>query len=245
MTEGTWITDEALTAYLDGEASDAQRQKIDEALDSDLDLGARLAALTLDIPALRADVMAAIPPAPEMPPLPRPQQPARKMAVFATGLAAGLAIGAFGFANFFAKPAPQDGWASFVASYQKLYTADTLNDVAQSTAETNAQLTRLSDAIGLDLNVLPNVDGLTLKRAQILGFKGRPLVQIAYQRPDGTPVALCIILSASPDPLALTEGESKGLQTVRWNSDRHGFLLIGAVDQGPLTRAAEVFAAAL
>lgn len=245
MTQGTWITDEELTSYLDGEASDPLRRRIDATLNSDAEVGARLERLTLDVAALRAKVRAAIPPAPDMPQLPTPQARGRGMGVFAAGLAAGVAIGAFGFASFFAPVAPQEGWASFVASYQKLYTADTLNAVDQSPSETSAQLTRLSDAIGLDLNMLPQVDGLTLKRAQILGFRGRPLVQIAYQRPDGTPVALCIILSASQDPLAMTEGESRGLQTVRWNTDRHGFLLIGAVDQAPLTRAAEVFAAAL
>ncbi|WP_300017611.1 hypothetical protein [uncultured Roseobacter sp.] len=245
MTEGTWISDEDLTAYLDGEAEEALCRKIDKTLAEDTDLQARLSALTLDVDALRAGVLAAVPLPPPMPTLPAANRSRAPLGMFSAGLAAGLAIGAFTFATFFTKPAPRDGWAGFVASYQKLYTAETLNAIDQPAAETQAQLLRVSEAIGLDLGNLPAVDGLTLKRAQILGFKGKPLVQIAYQRTDGTPVALCIILSPSQDPMPLTESENKGLQTVRWNRDNHGFLLIGDMDPMPLKQAAEVFAAAL
>lgn len=245
MTQGTWISDEDLTAYLDGEAEEALHRKIDAALAGDTGLQDRIAALTLDVDALRAGALAAFPPPPPMPNLPAANRPQAPLGVFSAGLAAGLAIGAFTFATFFAQPAPPDGWAGFVASYQKLYTAETLNAIDQPPAETQAQLLRVSEAIGLDLGNLPAVEGLTLKRAQILGFNGKPLVQIAYQRTDGTPVALCIILSPAQDPMPLTESENKGLQTVRWNRNDHGFLLIGDMDPMPLKQAAEVFAAAL
>ena len=245
MTKGTWISDEDLTAYLDGEAEDALRRQIDAALEKDTELQARLAALTLDVDMLRASALAAFPPPPPMPSLPAANRSRAPLGMFGAGLVAGLAIGAFTFATFFAQPAPPEGWAGFVASYQKLYTAETLNAIDQQPAETQAQLLQVSEAIGLALGNLPEVEGMPLKRAQILGFKGKPLVQIAYQGADGTPVALCIILSPSQDPMPLTEGENKGLQTVRWNRDNHGFLLIGDMDPLPLKQAAEVFATAL
>lgn len=245
MTDAADITDEHLTAYLDGEADADLRTRIELALDRDEALKARLGALTLDIAALQTQMRASYPPPPPMPALPKQTAPRRSAVTFATGLAAGLAVSALLFAGYATRPQPPEGWASFVASYQMLYTAETLSITNPSDAEAAAQLRHASELVGLDLDALPQVAGLTFKKAQVLGFRGKPLVQIAYQRADGTPVALCIILSEPQSPLALTGGEARGLQTVRWNSARHGFLLIGDVEADPLRQAAEAFATSL
>ncbi|WP_299408323.1 hypothetical protein [uncultured Roseobacter sp.] len=245
MTDAAHITDEDLTAYLDDEVTAELRARIETALQVDPAVKARLTVLTLDIASLRRDMLASYPPAPPLPEMPVAPNAHSSTGIFATGLVAGLAISGIVFASFLAQPKPAEGWAGFVASYQMLYTAETLDVVDQSDADTRAQLQRVSAAVDLDLSILPEIDGLTLKRAQVLGFRGQPLVQIAYQDADGTPVALCIILADGQAPLALTEGEARGLQTVRWNRDAHGFLLIGDMDPAPLRQAAEVFAAAL
>ena len=78
------------------------------------------------------------------------------------------------------------------------------------------------------------------KRAQVLGFRGKPLVQIAYLRNDGTPVALCII-PAGPDAKGVSMGAAEGLDVARWNTPGYGFLLIGGQDGEPLAREAETF----
>lgn len=242
MNNAAHIRDEDLTAYLDGEAGAELSHRIEQALENDLSLKERLSALTLDISSLRREFLATHPEPPELPPLRKERGIAR---VFVTGLAAGLGISALLFAANFIRPQPVEGWASFVASYQVLYTSETLNTPDPTADDRASQLQRVSSAVDLDLSDLPDVSGLKFKRAQVLGFRGKPLIQIAYQRPDGTPVALCIILSDPSVPLDMTEGEAEGLQTVRWDRANHQFLLIGDVEAQHLLQAAEVFAASL
>ncbi|MEO0380765.1 MAG: hypothetical protein AAF252_10895, partial [Pseudomonadota bacterium] len=159
---------------------------------------------------------------------------------FGTGIAAGLAVALFtGFGT--PEPAPR-GWVSFVASYQTLYTTATLTDVSPSADEAALQLASVSEGIGIDLAALPQAEGLTFKRAQLLGFNGKPLVQISYLRDDGTPVALCII-PAGPDAKGVSMGASEGLDIARWNTPGFGFLLIGGQEGEPLAREAETFQA--
>lgn len=242
MNNAAHIRDEDLTAYLDGEAGAELSHRIEQALAHDLSLKERLSALTLDISSLRREFLATHPEPPELPPLRKERGIAR---VFVTGLAAGLGISALLFAADFIRPQPAEGWASFVASYQVLYTSETLNTADPTADDRASQLQRVSSAVDLDLSDLPDVSGLKFKRAQVLGFRGKPLIQIAYQSPDGTPVALCIILSDPSAPLDMTEGEAEGLQTVRWDRANHQFLLIGDVEAQHLLQAAEVFAASL
>ena len=112
--------------------------------------------------------------------------------------------------------------------------------VSLTEAERAAQLAEVSAALGLDLTSVPDAEGLTLKRAQVLGFNGKPLVQLAYQRADGTPVALCII-PAGPDGKAVSMGVAQGMELARWNTPGFGFLLIGGQDQQPLRNEADAF----
>ena len=129
------------------------------------------------------------------------------------------------------------GWIEVVANYQKLYTAETvaaplappIDSATRAQAETE-KLRALSDVIGLDLVQLHNIDGLKFRRAQQLGFRGKPLIQIAYALPDGTPVALCILPStaAAKDVRAQMV---QGMASTDWNTGAHGILLIGSDDQ--------------
>ena len=137
-------------------------------------------------------------------------------------------------------PPPAPGWAAFVASYQSLYTPETLASVTLTEAERMAQLQTVSAAVGLDLTGVPDAEGLTLKRAQILAFNGKPLVQLAYQRADGTPVALCII-PAGPDDRPVSMGAAQGMELARWNTPGFGYILIGGQEQAPLQSEAEAF----
>ncbi|WP_415401353.1 anti-sigma factor family protein [Tateyamaria sp. SN3-11] len=247
MTEMRPFTDEDLTAFLDGEADDALRAEIEAALETDAALGERVASL--DIPLVPIAVaydalLATAPPMPDLPEVAVAPPPATRfgwgwgIGTFGTGLAAGLAVALFtGFGT--PEPAPR-GWISFVASYQALYTTATLSIDNPSPAEATMQLAAVSDALDLDLSALPQAQGLTFKRAQVLGFRGKPLVQIAFLRDDGTPVALCIIPSG-PDEKPLDMGEAEGLDIARWNTPGYGFLLIGGTDADPLAQEAETF----
>ncbi len=80
----------------------------------------------------------------------------------------------------------EEGWRDVVANYQSLYVTETLAQVDQQRAD----LKRLSGALGIDLTALPEVEGLSFKRAQQLGFNGRPLAQLTFLTAEGGPVAL-------------------------------------------------------
>ncbi|WP_299295365.1 hypothetical protein [uncultured Tateyamaria sp.] len=248
MTDVRHFSDEELTAFLDGEAGDALHAAIEGALETDAVLAERMAALDLPLGPIVDAYDALLATAPPMPafdvviPEPVAARPrglwAKGVGLFGTGLAAGLAVAVF---TGFGTPEPQPrGWISFVASYQALYTTATLAGATPSSQEAEVQLASVSDALGLDLTGLPVAEGLTFKRAQVLGFNGKPLIQIAYLREDGTPVALCIIASG-PDDKPLSMGEAEGLDIARWNTPGFGFLLIGGEDAAPLAQEAETF----
>ena len=112
-----------------------------------------------------------------------------------------------------------------------------MNPTPQDTA---LQPAFVSQAIGIGLANLPQAEGLTFKRAQLLGFNGQPLVKISCLRDDGTPVALCII-PAGTDATDLSMGAAEGLDIARWNAPGYCFLLIGGQDAEPLEREAETF----
>lgn len=250
MSDVRAFTDEELTAYLDGEVDAQLEAEISAALETDAALGAQLAALDLPMDAIVGafdGMLAEAPPVPDIAPpavLPTPANTNARLSwawglgTFGTGIAAGLAVALFtGFGT--PEPTPR-GWVSFVASYQTLYTTATLAGVNPTADEAALQLAAVSQGIGIDLAALPQTEGLTFKRAQLLGFDGKPLVQISYLRDDGTPVALCII-PAGPDAQGLSMGAAEGLDVARWNTPGFGFLLIGGQDGEPLAREAETF----
>ncbi len=248
MSDPRAFSDEQLTAFLDGEADDALEAAIAEALETDAALAERMAGLEVPMAAIVGaydELLTSAPPLPDLPPaLPEPANTNARnswawgLGIFGTGLAAGLAVALFtGLGT--PEPAPR-GWVSFVASYQTLYTSATFEQVNPSPQEAARQLAAVSKAIGIDLTNLPQTEGLTFKRAQLLGFTGKPLVQISYLREDGTPVALCII-PAGPEAQGLNMGSAEGLDLARWNTPGYGFLLIGGQEGEPLEREAEIF----
>lgn len=259
MTAPYEFSDEDLTAFLDGEAGRELEAAISDALETDEALGERLASLDIPVAVIAQAFDGVLSNAPSMPDLPADtatpvavapepvEAPANMntrprwgmgIATFATGLAAGLAVAVFTGFNT-PEPAPR-GWVSFVASYQALYTPATLMIDNPTPQEADIQLAAASSALGFDLSMLPQAEGLTYKRAQVLGFNGKTLIQIAYVREDGTPVALCII-PAGAESQGISMGAAEGLDVARWNTPGFGFLLIGGQDAAPLEREAETF----
>lgn len=231
------FSDEDLTAYLDGEAPDDLRAEIDAALVTDTALADRLAALDIPLGQIGASFDRLLADAPAMPALssafaPQPANLNRGVgwlggaALFGTGIAAGIAIMMFAAAD---PPAPPvaPGWKAVVASYQSLYLPATLAEDTPTAAQALAQLASVSQLAGADLTSLPDIEGLTFKRAQILGFNGKPLVQIAFARADGTPVALCIIAANSKEAKAMQAETLGGMAAASWNRDGRAYLLIG------------------
>jgi hypothetical protein len=127
-------------------------------------------------------------------------------------------------------------WVEAVASYVRLMTADTLTQTALPAARQRTQLTRLSRTFGVDLRVLVNtLPGLTLQRIEVLQFNSLPLLQLGFVDPDGTPLAVCILLRPSAsatdppgrrDPV-FRQATTQGLHAVSWDQQPKGFLVIG------------------
>lgn len=227
-------TDEELTAYLDGETSATNAASIA----ADPDAKPRLAALELDKKALQMAFSSALGVAETRNLQHRLQcaqatqaanQPARpsvalKVASYILAIGIGVAIaGAL-------KPTPSD-WRIEVAHYQALYVPDTLTPVSLSPAGLQAQFNRASDVLGVTLNPedFANINGLKLRRAQVLGFNGAPLVQIAFTKTDGTPVAFCIVAKAGT-PTPIDSDMLMGLASAYWSTETLGFLAIGGTN---------------
>lgn len=230
------ISDEMLTAYLDDQIEAADRTRIETALSQDTALQARLEMLDIPLDPLR-DAMAQI--ATQAPAITLPATaPARSFPIGIAGgaLAAGIVLGALLVTQM--TPAPKaPGWIDFVASYQALYSPETLAGIDTDPVQQAAQLSKVSNAVGRPLEIAASVPGLEFKRAQTLGFNGKPLVQMAYVTETGVPLAFCIIAKA--DEAALEQMERQGLQAASWSDGSHAYLLIGGEDAELISQAAK------
>lgn len=238
------FSDEDLTAFLDGEASPDLEAAIAEAVEMDDALADRLAGLDLPLATLRAEYDALLDDAPPMPALPTAQAPRRPMiglGLFGGGLAAGLAIAAL--TGLFSTAPKTPEWKTVVADYQLLYGPETLEGLAPNASEAQAQLLRAGQAIDLDLSGLPTPEGLTFRRAQLLAFENRPLVQIAFTRADGTPLALCILPRSDEVTSGFDMETLQGLMSASWHTPSHGYILIGKEPADQLRSPAQAFEA--
>lgn len=246
MTTGRSYTDEELTAYLDGEVSAELEQEMRGALAIDSDLARRLEAMSLPIEDLRGAMDRLLRNAPAMPAQDVPDaerwrgrrtSAAGWAASWAVGLAACLAIGVFAGGVMF-RPAPPD-WQDVVASYQSLYVFETLSSVQNGSLAAVGKLPELSETFGLDLTLATRDPEIEFKRAQLLGYKGAPLVQLAYLTADGDPVALCILKLDQIEPSSLEVEMREGLSSASWAADGLGFLVIGGQDNAAMEAFAE------
>lgn len=251
-------SDADLVAYLDGVAPEELCREIEADLAQDAALAQHLADLHVPMDALKAGFDALLetaPPPADLADAPAPVQSAspRQQAgrwtglwaggAFGTGLAAGLAIAVFSGLGSAppVDPAPP-GWKAVVASYQSLYIPQTLGP-APAEEEAAAQLAQASAALGLDLSALPAADGLEFRRAQVLTFGEKPLIQIAFAGPDGVPVALCILPANGPAPKPMAAEELQGLAAASWNEGGFAYLLIGGEDAAAIQPGADTFEA--
>lgn len=235
------FTDEELTAYLDGEADADLHARVQLALASDAVLSDRLQSLDLPAAALRDAFSPEVLGAPQMPEglLPAPRETRTPLRLVASiAVAFGLGVVSSYMLQPGPQPAKEPGWKAVVASYQSLYVTDTVDIAAQAPEITADVLTGFGGSHGIDLSPAQTVEGLEFKRAQLLGFKGKPLLQMAYLAPGGVPVALCIIRSNGDDKPMQSEVLAE-MATASWVSDGVGYLLIGGQDQEFINSVAE------
>ncbi|MEP4704695.1 MAG: hypothetical protein ABJZ62_07570 [Hyphomicrobiales bacterium] len=235
-------TDEELTAYLDGELKAAKIAEINEVLAHDETLRARLDALSIDKDHLKSTFSALLDEAPTMAPIiiAPPKWNFQQMAAAAVvALTVGLGASAL-LPERSEQKAP--GWRAYVASYQSLYSHATLSHVEITEEAAKAELTRVSAAIGknFDYKTFSEDQNLSYKRSQILSFKGKPLIQLAFLTPDGKPIALCIIRKdVSNTQIQL--GEAEGMKSAFWVDDGYEYLLIGGEDKALIEKTASYY----
>ncbi|WP_370399982.1 hypothetical protein [Sulfitobacter sp. JB4-11] len=242
----TDFSDADLTGYLDGALDADLAAAIDAALARDSDLAARLAALDIPLADVRAAMdpdLLAVPPLPDhlrMNAQEEPGTPRRAAWLMPVAIAAAFAAGVI--VTPFLRPPPsplpvakEGGWIDTIASYQSLYVPETLATAMPDAFETSAVLAQAQAALGVQMAPATQVAEMQFKRAQMLGYKGRPLLQMAYLSADGTPFALCVTTVSGEDRGAKTT-QSHGLIGVSWVENGLGYLLIGGTD----ARAVEV-----
>lgn len=226
------ITDEELTAFLDGEAAPDLAARITTMRESDTAIADRLLALEIDVAAIRdafsLDQL--------NPPAFVPQADAASAgrsgwampAAIAASFLAGLLVTSIG------RPAPAPNWVDMVAAYQALYVTETLAGPVQSPDKFDGVMTRAQDLLGVDLRGAAGLQGLEFKRAQVLGFEQAPLIQIAYLDADGAPFAFCITNTAQADAVA-GQMMSHGLAVNVWSENGIGYVLVGGNDVDRVT----------
>lgn len=240
MSDHHNVNDEELTAYLDGEADSGLLMRIENALALEPAAEARLDALILDKTKLKSAFDAMLDSAPPAPVMIVAHQNwnFRQIAAAAViALTVGLGAGTF-------IPEKKDtSWVGYVAAYQALYANSTLAHISQTDEAARIELARVSSAIGktLDLATFKGDAELDYKRSQILSFRGRPLIQMAFLTPDGKPVALCIIHNGTIDAGEMQLEKIEGMEAAAWQNGGFSYVLIGTEDRSLIQRSAQYY----
>jgi anti-sigma factor RsiW len=122
------------------------------------------------------------------------------------------------------------GWRQAVADYQILFTNDSLSPYQGG----DSGLALANAALGIPLDqIASDVEGLNFRRVQLLQFKNKVLVQVAYLSHTGKPVSFCVIASGKPEQAVEIE-KRNGLEIVHWILAGYGFMVIGDVPPGEL-----------
>jgi anti-sigma factor RsiW len=130
-------------------------------------------------------------------------------------------------------------WMDAVAQYVSLFSEQTLAGMPADRAARDANLRRVSTALGIDLSqeklALPS---LAFQGTQLLQLQGKPLAQIAFKSASGKPVAICII--KTPKAAEPPSAERRhGLNIVHWVANGYGYMVIGDVPEDALQRISQ------
>ena len=137
------------------------------------------------------------------------------------------------------QPSP---WVQQAASYQQLYTRDTVNLVTPDAGIVAKTVSDIRQVDGLALRI-PDLSsaGLTFKGVQRLRFNKKALVQLIYLPANGAPIALCVMKEPKPDqsPAQMRVAE---MNVVVWRQSELGYALIGEPEGVDLNAIARMVA---
>ncbi|NOC82964.1 MULTISPECIES: hypothetical protein [unclassified Ruegeria] len=236
------FSDETLLAYLEGTLDEAQSRAIEAAVEDDVELERRLMALDPFAPVVR-QVFETLPTAAPKVDLPEPvARNTNGGFLRLLAVAAGVGVAAVALTFWATRPA-ELGWAQQAAIYQSLYVPETIVSLDSSEASLDKQFAMAEAALGRSLNreALDSLPGLELKRAQVLSFKGKPLVQVVFADEQGQPFAFCVIRQGPNAPKAeVKQAVLSGLATATWAQDGYGYMLLGSSPQTDLSSKLDV-----
>ena len=248
--EASEISDEMLTAFLDGEADPATSKIVADLIETDPALAARLDALEIPLATIREAFDRAMEAAPsatlnellESQPQEdvgddRSPRLKNRSPWLTKGLQLAMAASVLAFAvglttgRLTLPPDSSDDWRVAVAEYQALYAQETLESVDLAPAVAEETIRSVAAKVGAPIlpETLASLDQLTFKRAQILRWEKAPLGQFAFLSSRGEPFALCITpVTGGDQPI---EGEEmKGLATSSWVNEGIAYMVIGGRD---------------
>lgn len=255
MTQPRTFSSEDLTSYLDGEADTNLRRAVDHALADDVALRHRLDHLKLDRVAIAAafdTLLVTAPPYPSKSGILQLQHRSKRQRWLAIAATALVCFGLGWTASTLITRAKTETWQHYAATYHAMYVTNTLAHVAEDPVAAADDLSRVSSALGLAIvpSALSGADQLEFKRAQVLGFGGRPVVQIAFLAKGGlskagAPIALCITRIGVAGSRAIQTDTVLGMAAATWTKDVHEYLLVGGTDASLIATAAAQLAKAL
>ncbi|MEM7615482.1 MAG: anti-sigma factor [Pseudomonadota bacterium] len=237
---------EKLSAFLDGELSEAETHEIEEALTDDPVLQAQLEALmAVDAQALKEfdamledpvplGLVAAIKETPERVPANSPRAPS--LVNWFTAAAAFVALGLGGATGYFTgltqgtQVVAAPGWLSDIADYHEVYAGQTRHLVEVAANEADHIQTWLSNTVGSEVRI-PDLSehGLTFQGARLVVAAGKPVSQLMYTDANMRVVALCQIQSDAPRD-GFEERSINAYDMVTWGSRNANFVIVG--DEG-------------
>ncbi len=247
------VSDEQLSAFMDGELPPEEAARVREALQADGSLRERLdrllsaegaatagfrAALAEPMP---LDLVRSIKEAPdpgpaEAPPAAPPQRSRVRFALAAsvallafTGLGAGAGYFAATAPWRGGAPQPPPGWLAQVADYHRIY-ATQVRHLVEVPAEDKDHLEAwLGETVGLRFRV-PDLsdEGLVFRGGRLLVAAGKPVAQLLYTAETGSVVGLCFIATGKEDA-PFSRREIGGLEMVVWR--RGGFAFVALSDR--------------
>lgn len=235
------FSDEELVAYLDGESDYAPMDDIAIALRTDRALAKRLEALRVDTKQISASYDASFDLNKKLTfNLGEASEPRWSIPGIAASI---LFVGvAFGIFQYWLQPQERD-WKDYVAAYQFLYTTSTLSNVQNSLTVQQQELDRVGAAIAKKIPVaaLAGFPEVEYKRAQLLGYKGKALIQLTFLSGTGEPIALCILRIDGQKNQAPEFTELEGMRAANWKMNGYDYLLIGGQDEVLIERMATSF----
>lgn len=253
------LSDEKLSAYLDGELTEAEAREIEALVEADPAVQNALERLMEADQAAKDvfDEMLAEPvplnlasairnapkqttTAPE--PVAAPRGLPGWLAIAAS--VGFLAVGGLGGYSLGTGSQPQvvatAGWLTEIAAYHGVYETQQRHLVEVAADETPHIETWLGNTTGVPFSV-PDLagNGLDFQGARLLVAGGLPVAQLIYTDADGAVFALCLKQAKAPEDKAFTAETVDGFSMVSWRSGGADYVVVGP-DGADLSEMAEV-----